>query len=78
MLTTAEPAARAWRPASPPACSRACRGGCSLADQRGAVAAKDSYLARHLRLRVAWMMGNGLLGLGLDVFVSLTEGLRHP
>jgi ABC-2 type transport system permease protein len=78
VLTTAEPAARA----------RAARQPTSLfprplrrllpADQRGAVAAKElRYLARHPRLRVAWMM-SGLLGLGLIVFVSLTEGLRHP
>ena len=42
------------------------------------MAAKElRYLARHPRLRVAWMM-SCLLGLALVVFVSLTEGLQHP
>jgi ABC-2 type transport system permease protein len=48
------------------------------ADQRGAVAAKElRYLARHPRLRVAWVV-SCLLGLGLVVFVAVTDGLRHP
>jgi ABC-2 type transport system permease protein len=48
------------------------------ADQRGAVAAKElRYLARHPRLRVAWVV-SCLLGLGLVVFVALTRGLQQP
>jgi ABC-2 type transport system permease protein len=77
VLTTAEPAARAR--ARPPA---------GLipgplrrllpADQRGAVAAKElRYLARHPRLRVAWVI-SCLLGVALVVLVAATEALQHP
>jgi ABC-2 type transport system permease protein len=77
VLTTAEPAARrrAGQPAGlfPRPLRRLLP-----ADQRGAVAAKElRYLARHPRLRVAWVI-SCLLGLGLVVFVALTDGLHHP
>ncbi|HEV2921462.1 MAG TPA: hypothetical protein VG673_19815, partial [Actinomycetota bacterium] len=77
VLTTAEPAAR-QRSRQPAGLIPRPLRRLLPADQRGAVAAKElRYLARHPRLRVAWLM-SGLLGLGLIVFVSLTEGLRHP
>ena len=77
VLTTAEPAARrrARQPAGlfPRPLRRLLP-----ADQRGAVAAKElRYLARHPRLRVAWVV-SCLLGLALVVFVAVTDGLRHP
>jgi ABC-2 type transport system permease protein len=77
VLTTAEPAARARARAPAGLFPRPLRR-LLPADQRGAVAAKDlRYLARHPRLRVAWLM-SCLLVLGLVVFVAFTEGLRHP
>ena len=77
VLTTAEPAARgrARQPAG--LFPRPLR---SLlpADQRGAVAAKElRYVARHPRLRVAWVI-SCLLGLALVVFVAISDGLGHP
>jgi ABC-2 type transport system permease protein len=77
VLTSAEPAARrrARQPAGlfPRPLRRLLP-----ADQRGAVAAKElRYLARHPRLRVAWVV-SCLLGLALVVFVTVTDGLRHP
>ena len=78
VLTTAEPAARG-RANSPPTSlfPRPLRW-LLPADQRGAVAAKElRYLARHPRLRVAWVI-SCLLGLALVVFVSISDGLRHP
>jgi len=77
VLTTAEPAARrrARQPAGlfPRPLRRLLP-----ADQRGAVAAKElRYLARHPRLRVGWVI-SCLLGLGLVVFVAVTDGLQHP
>jgi ABC-2 type transport system permease protein len=77
VLTTAEPAARgrARQPAG--LFPRPLR---SLlpADQRGAVAAKElRYVARHPRLRVAWVISS-LLGLALVVFVAISDGLGHP
>ena len=78
VLTTAEPAARARAGRQPTGLFPRPLRRLLPADQRGAVAAKElRYLARHPRLRVAWMM-SGLLGLGLIVFVSLTQELRHP
>jgi ABC-2 type transport system permease protein len=77
VLTSAEPAARARSRAPAGLFPRPLRR-LLPADQRGAVAAKElRYLARHPRLRVAWLM-SCLLVLGLVVFVALTEGLRHP
>jgi ABC-2 type transport system permease protein len=78
VLTTAEPAARG-RAARPPVglFPRPLRR-LLPADQRGAVAAKElRYLARHPRLRVAWVISS-LLGVALVVFVGVTEGLQHP
>jgi ABC-2 type transport system permease protein len=77
VLTTAEPAARrrARQPAGlfPRPLRRLLP-----ADQRGAVAAKElRYLARHPRLRVGWVI-SCLLGLGLVVFVAVTDGLQRP
>ncbi|HEX2375874.1 MAG TPA: hypothetical protein VHO93_17985 [Actinomycetota bacterium] len=77
VLTTAEPAARrrARQPAGlfPRPLRRLLP-----ADQRGAVAAKElRYLGRHPRLRVAWVV-SCLLGLGLVLFVAVTEDLRRP
>jgi ABC-2 type transport system permease protein len=77
VLTTAEPAARgrARQPAG--LFPRPLR---SLlpADQRGAVAAKElRYVARHPRMRVAWVI-SCLLGLALVVFVAISDGLGHP
>jgi ABC-2 type transport system permease protein len=77
VLTTAEPAAR--RRARQPAglLPRPLRR-LLPADQRGAVAAKElRYLGRHPRLRVAWVI-SCLLGLGLVLFVAVTEDLRRP
>jgi ABC-2 type transport system permease protein len=77
VLTTAEPAAR--RPARQPAglFPRPLRR-LLPADPRGAVAAKElRYLARHPRLRVAWLT-SGLLGLALVVFVAVSGTLDHP
>jgi ABC-2 type transport system permease protein len=77
VLTTAEPAARA-RSRTPAGLFPRPLRRLLPADQRGAVAAKElRYLARHPRLRVAWLM-SCLLVLGLVVFVAVTEGLRHP
>jgi ABC-2 type transport system permease protein len=77
VLTTAEPAARA-RPRTDAGLFPRPLRRLLPADQRGAVAAKElRYLARHPRLRVAWLM-SGLLGLGLIVFVAVTDGLQHP
>jgi len=78
VLTTAEPAARrrAARP-SPGLFPRPLRRLLPV-DQRGAVAAKElRYLSRHPRLRVAWLVSS-LLGLGLVVFIAVTERLQHP
>jgi ABC-2 type transport system permease protein len=78
VLTTAEPAARG-RAARPPTSlfPRPLRR-LLPADQRGAVAAKElRYVARHPRLRVAWVI-SCLLGLALVVFVAISDGLRHP
>jgi ABC-2 type transport system permease protein len=77
VLTTAEPAARGRgrRPAAliPRPLRRLLP-----ADQRGAVAAKElRYLARHPRLRVAWMI-SGLLSLALVAFVAVTDRLDRP
>jgi ABC-2 type transport system permease protein len=77
VLTTAEPVARrrARQPAGlfPRPLRRLLP-----ADQRGAVAAKElRYLARHPRLRVAWLT-SGLLGLALVVLVAVSDWLRHP
>ena len=77
ILTTAEPPARnrARQPAGlfPRPLRRLLP-----ADQRGAVAAKElRYLARHPRLRVAWVI-SCLLGLALVVFVAVSDGIRHP
>jgi ABC-2 type transport system permease protein len=77
VLTTAEPAARSR--ARPPAglFPRPLRR-LLPADQRGAVAAKElRYLARHPRLRVAWVI-SCMLGLALVVFVAVTDGLQRP
>jgi ABC-2 type transport system permease protein len=77
VLTTAEPAARS--PARQPVglFPRPLRR-LLPADQRGAVAAKElRYVARHPRLRVAWVI-SCLLGLALVVFVAISDGLRHP
>jgi ABC-2 type transport system permease protein len=76
VLTTAEPPARARsRPAAglfPRAARPFLR-----ADRRGAVAAKElRYLARHPRLRVAWLT-SGLLALALVVAAALS-GWDHP
>jgi ABC-2 type transport system permease protein len=47
-------------------------------DQRGAVAAKElRYMARHPRLRVAWLI-NGLMGIALVVAVALFEPFHRP
>jgi ABC-2 type transport system permease protein len=78
VLTTAEPPARrrAGR-ASPGLFPRPLRW-LLPADQRGAVAAKElRYLARHPRMRVAWVI-SCLLGLALVVFVAVSDGIRHP
>jgi ABC-2 type transport system permease protein len=77
VLTTAEPAARRRaRPAAglfPRPLRRLLP-----ADQRGAVAAKElRYLARHPRLRVAWVV-SGLLSLAMVVFVAVSEALDRP
>jgi ABC-2 type transport system permease protein len=77
VLTTAEPAARspARQPVGlfPGPLRRLLP-----ADQRGAVAAKElRYVARHPRLRVAWVI-SCLLGLALVVFVAISDGLGHP
>jgi ABC-2 type transport system permease protein len=77
VLTTAEPAARKQGRQPAGLFPRPLRR-LLPADQRGAVAAKElRYLARHPRLRVAWVM-SCLLGLGLVVFVGVTDGLQHP
>jgi ABC-2 type transport system permease protein len=77
VLTTAEPAARRRaRPAAglfPRPLRRLLP-----ADQRGAVAAKElRYLARHPRLRVAWVV-SGLLSLAMVVFIAVSDGLDPP
>jgi ABC-2 type transport system permease protein len=77
VLTTAEPAARgrSRRPAVllPRPLRRLLP-----ADQRGAVAAKElRYLARHPRLRVAWLT-SALLSVALVVLVAVSDGLHHP
>ena len=77
VLTTAEPAARR-RTRQPAGLFPRPLRRLLPADQRGAVAAKElRYLARHPRLRVAWVV-SCLLGLALVVFVAVTDGLRHP
>jgi ABC-2 type transport system permease protein len=77
VLTTAEPAARK-RGGQPAGLFPRPLRRLLPADQRGAVAAKElRYLARHPRLRVAWVM-SCLLGLALVVFVAVTDGLHHP
>jgi ABC-2 type transport system permease protein len=77
VLTTTEPAARR-RTRQPAALFPRPLRRLLPADQRGAVAAKDlRYLARHPRLRVAWVV-SCLLGLGLVAFVAVTDGLRQP
>jgi len=77
VLTTAEPAARQRSRQSPGLFPRPLRR-LLPHDQRGAVAAKElRYLARHPRLRVAWVV-SCLLGLALVVFVAATEGLHQP
>jgi ABC-2 type transport system permease protein len=77
VLTTAEPTSR--RRARQPAAlfPRPLRR-LLPADQRGAVAAKElRYLARHPRLRVAWLT-SGLLTLALVLFFGATDGLDRP
>ena len=77
VLTTAEPAAQRRNRQPAGLIPRPLRR-LLPADPRGAVAAKElRYLARHPRLRVAWVI-SCLLGLGLVVFVAVTDGLRHP
>jgi ABC-2 type transport system permease protein len=78
VLTTAEPAATTRSQKVPTSLFPRPLRRLLPADQRGAVAAKElRYLARHPRLRVAWMM-SCLLVLGLVGFVAVAEGMRHP
>jgi ABC-2 type transport system permease protein len=77
VLTTAEPAARG-RARQPVALFPRPLRRLLPADQRGAVAAKElRYLARHPRLRAAWLT-SGLLTGALVVLVAVTEGLDRP
>jgi ABC-2 type transport system permease protein len=77
VLTTAEPAARS-RSRQPAGLFPRPLRRLLPPDQRGAVAAKElRYVARHPRLRVAWVI-SCLLGLALVVFVAISDGLRHP
>jgi ABC-2 type transport system permease protein len=77
VLTTAEPAARGQVRRRVALFPRLV-GRLLPADQRGAVAAKElRYLARHPRLRVAWLT-SGLLTLALVVFVAVSDGLDRP
>jgi ABC-2 type transport system permease protein len=77
VLTSAEPAARA-RARQPAALFPRPLRRLLPADQRGAVAAKElRYLARHPRLRVAWLT-SGLLSLAVVVFVAVGDGLNRP
>jgi ABC-2 type transport system permease protein len=77
VLTTAEPAARHRARQAAGLFPRPLRR-LLPADQRGAAAAKElRYLARHPRLRVAWVI-SGLLGLAVIVFVAVTDGLDRP
>jgi ABC-2 type transport system permease protein len=77
VLTTAEPAARGPARHQAGLFPRPLRR-LLPADQRGAVAAKElRYVARHPRLRVAWVI-SCLLGLALVVFVAISDGLHHP
>jgi ABC-2 type transport system permease protein len=77
VLTTAEPAARSRSGQTSGLFPGPLRR-LLPADQRGAVAAKElRYLARHPRLRVAWLT-SGLLSLALVVFVAVSDGLDRP
>jgi ABC-2 type transport system permease protein len=77
VLTTAEPPARA-RARAPAGLFPRLVWRLLPTDQRGAVAAKElRYLARHPRLRVAWLT-SGLLTLGLVVFVVVSDRLARP